>query len=105
MRKLAWRPRAQLDRESIAIYLGVESGNPQAALRAIKDIDETIGRIRELPEIGTPVHHDLLRNKNYRKAYASPYAIYYRFDSKTLTIYRVVHQRKEIDIYTLVDLD
>lgn len=105
MLKLNWRPRAQLDRESIAIYLGQECGNPQAAFRAIKNIDETIARIRELPEIGIPIRHDLLKNKDYRKIYANPYAIYYRFNAKSLTIYRVVHQRKEIDVYTLVDLE
>ena len=34
--QLEWKPRANLDRKSIAIYLGIECGNPKAALKAIE---------------------------------------------------------------------
>ena len=52
MLDLAWRPRAHLDRESIAIYLGVECGNPPTALTAVQRIDAAVERARALPEAG-----------------------------------------------------
>ncbi len=52
MLELAWRPRAHLDRESIAIYLGLECKNPQAALAAIQRIDAAIEHARSFPDAG-----------------------------------------------------
>ena len=52
MRELRWRPRAHLDRESIALYLGMECSAPQAALDAIRKIDAAIERVRALPDHG-----------------------------------------------------
>ena len=52
MLDLAWRPRAHLDRESIAIYLGVECGNLPAALAAVQRIDAAVERARALPHAG-----------------------------------------------------
>lgn len=102
MLDLEWRPRAHLDRESIAIYLGVERGNPQAAIDAMRSIDGAIDRVRRFPDSGghyTDVHLD----HEYRTALASPYRIFYRYNAKTLTVYRIMHQRQNIDTYSLVE--
>ena len=104
MLELAWRPRAHLDRESIAIYLGVECGNPHAALAAMEKIDRAITRARELPDAGGRHYAPLLEHAEYRTALANPYTIYYRFDESTLTVYRILHQHQNIDDYTLVEL-
>lgn len=103
MLKLAWRPRAQLDRESIALYLGYECGNPQAALNAMADIDAALERVRMLPDSGGRFSMDELRHREYRTVIAGRYIVFYRFDETTLTVYRVVHQRQNIDTYTLID--
>ncbi len=102
--ELEWRPRAALDRESIALFLGVECGNPQAALSAVQRINEAIDRIRLLPDSGGRVRFDSLANKEYRTVMANPYTVYYRFDENKVTIYRILHQRRSIDDYSLVDL-
>lgn len=104
MLEVTWRPRAQLDRESIALYLGFELGNPEAALFAMQSIDSVIGRLRRFPESGGRVLVSGLEHDDYRKAHANPYTIHYRFNEATLTIYRVVHQRQDFDAYSLVDL-
>ena len=101
---LAWRPRAHLDRESIAIYLGVECGNPPAALAAVQRIDAAVERARALPDAGGRFRMEGLDAKEYRTVHANPYTVYYRFDDTTLTVYRVLHQRQSIDTYALVDL-
>ena len=104
MLKLEYRPRAQLDKESIAIYLGQECGSPQAALSTIREIDKTIERVREFPDSGGHVRFDTLERFEYRTALAGKYTAYYRFDSAKLVIYRILHKRQNIDRYTLAEL-
>lgn len=104
MHELAWRPRAHLDRESIALYWGFERGNPDAALTVMKQIDAALERVRRFPESGRSASFDGLAHHDYRRVQAGPYFVYYRFDGKTLTVYRIVHQRQDFDVYTLVDL-
>ncbi|MDO4400092.1 MAG: type II toxin-antitoxin system RelE/ParE family toxin [Coriobacteriia bacterium] len=104
MRELKWRPRAHLDRESIAIYLGVECGDPQAALNAMRKIDRAIERIREVPDIGGFTRSPGKEGREYRTVIASPYTIYYRFTKDELAIYRILHQRQDIDAYTLLNV-
>lgn len=104
MLDLEWRPRARLDRESIAIYLGIEQQNPNVALAAIKRIDEGILFAREFPDAGGWLIRDELNNK-YRTVLTSPYTIYYRFNETTLTVYRILHQHQDLDTYALVNLE
>lgn len=105
MHEVEWRPRAQLDRESIAIYLGLECKNPQAALSTIRMIDDAIRQAQAFPDMGRhggledAAHHD------YRRVLAGMYAAYYRFDSKRIVIYRVLHRRKDIVDCSFADLD
>ena len=104
MLDLAWRPRAHLDRESIAIYLGVECGNLPAALAAVQRIDAAVERARALPHAGGSFRMEGLDAKEYRTVHANPYTVHYRFDDMTLAVYRVLHQRQNIDTHSLVDL-
>ena len=104
MLELVWRPRAHLDRESIALYLGVECGAPQAALDTIRAIDAAIERVRTFPDSGGFFRLDTLENKEYRTVPAGKYTAYCRFDDATLTVYRILHQRRDIDTFALVDL-
>ena len=105
MRELRWRPRAHLDRESIAIYLGVECNAPQAALKVIRRIDAAIQRVREFPDIGGFTRSPGRNGREYRTALVNPYTVYYRFDDEAVTIYRILHQRQNIDTYTFLDLE
>ena len=95
---------AHLDRESIAIYLGVERHAPQSALQVIKRIDSAIGRVRLFPDSGGRLRHDRLKHLDCRTALADPYIIIYRYNSETLTVYRILHQRQDIDTYAMIDL-
>ena len=67
MRELLWRPRAHLDRESIALYLGCECNNPKAARAAMGDIDKALDVARRFPEAGS-------------------YVVVYKYDAETLTV-------------------
>lgn len=105
MLELVWRPRAHLDRESIAIYLGVECQSPQAALNAIRKIDSAIERVRMLPDSGGFVRSEGPHGREYRTALAGSYTVYYRYDESTLTVYRILHQHRDMNAYTFLDLD
>ena len=103
MLDVVWRPRAHLDKESIALYLGYERQSPEAALAAIRSIDAAIERIRAFPDSGGRFVLDGLENREYRTTHANPYTIYYRVDEEKLIIYRILHQRRNIDTYELID--
>lgn len=104
MLTLEWRPRAHLDRESIAIYLGLERNDPQAALSTIKSIDAALENTCEFPDSGGHFRMGGISDKEYRTVHVNPYTVYYRYDHKTLTVYRILHQRQNIDTYALIDL-
>lgn len=100
---LQWRPRANLDRQSIAIYLGIECGQPQAALKAIQSIDAALEQVRRFPQLGRQFKHERLSHE-YRVVTAHPYNIYYRYSEQTVTVYRILHQRQNIGDYELVGM-
>lgn len=103
MLELAWRPRAHLDRESIALYLGYECQAPQSALNAMRSIDAAIERVRRFPDSGGRFAMEGLHAREYRTAQASLYTVCYRYDGATLTVYRILHHRQNIDTYALID--
>ena len=106
MLDLAWRPRAQLDRESIAIYLGLERGMPQAALDAIKGIDAALETVRTFPDAGGHFTDDHLEHEyrtrmleKWKRAFTSCPSGRWQTD----TVYRIMHQRQSIDTYSLIE--
>lgn len=102
---LVWRPRAHLDRESIALYLGIERHAPTSALNAIRKIDSALEHVCLFPDAGGRFRSERLAHKEYRTALAGPYIIFYRYNQETLTVYRILHQRQGMDTYAMVMLD
>lgn len=102
---LRWHPRAQLDKESIAIYLGVEKRSPQAALKMLQNIDETLERLCLLSDMGGYFACEKLSNKDYRTAVVKPYIVFCRYDAANLTVYRIIHERFNNNDYFLIDLE
>ena len=102
MREIAIRQRAQLDIESIYIYLALEAGAPRAAHETIDALYAAFERIADMPESGMRFASDDL-DREYRRTLVRNYWVYYTFDSTTLTIWRVFHTRQDIDTMTLVE--
>lgn len=103
MHEVEWRPRAQFDRESIAIYLGLECKNPQAALSTIQLIDDAIRQMQAFPSMSRRVVLEDTAHHDYRRVLAGMYAVYYRFDSRRIVVYRILHQRRDIADCSFVD--
>jgi len=58
-----------------------------------------------LPNVGGHFECDRLEGKRLRTAISKPYIILYRYTDTTLTVYRIIHERFNIDELTLIDLD
>lgn len=77
-----WSQRAELDIQSIVIFLAVECKNLQAARKAEEKILAAIDMLKEFPDMGGTLKDDSLK-RSYRTMLVHPYAIYYTYDEKT----------------------
>ena len=76
----------------------------EAVLDTIRNIDAAIDCARSFPDSEGRFQMEELRHTEYRTIHANPHTAYCRFDETTLTAYRMLHQKQEIDAYSLVDL-
>lgn len=102
MRKIAIRPRAQLDIESAYMYLAIECASPQAADDLITAFYDEIERLSDFPESGKRIENDAL-SRPYRRVLCQSYWMYYYYDKASITIFRVFHTSRDIDEYAITD--
>lgn len=100
-----YRPRAAYDLESIVIYLGEVQKVPKSARKVYDSIVESIDRLCETPELGRPFADERLSHQGYRSWLASPYRIFYSFNSENLIVWRIIHTRQDIDDFAFIDID
>ena len=103
MREIRYRPRATFDLESIVVYLGEVQKSPASAQRIYQSVQEAIALLGDMPTLGKPFSDDSLDRKNYRSYLAGSYRVFYTFGEESLTVWRVVHTRQDIDDYAFVD--
>ena len=83
--------------------MGVERSNPQAALRTINAIDAAIDMARRFPRTAAATTPMTTSSASTAERLAGSYIIIYRYDATTLTVYRIMHQRQNIDTYSLIE--
>lgn len=98
MRNIVYRPRAVVDLDGIMVYLAFELKSPQAAQAAWDMIRESVERIANVPTIGHAFEDDDLE-QGYRRILSGNYWIYYTFDEKDLTVWRIFHASRNDDAY------
>lgn len=103
MREVLIRPRAQLDIESIYIYIAYERKEPKAAQEVLDALYDAFDRAAELPGLGR-AFEDADLERSYRRMLVGCYWVYYTYDDESVTIWRIFHVRRDIDSYTIVDL-
>jgi plasmid stabilization system protein ParE len=103
MLEIEIRPRAQLDLESIYLYHAATLASPQRADETLDSLYASIERLGEFPALGGVFQSEELA-QTYRRMLSGRYWIYYTFDKRTLTIWRVFHTARDIDDFTLVEL-
>lgn len=102
MREIVLRQRAQLDLESIYIYLAFEQGMPKAAQGIVNELYTALERVADIPDSGMFVDSDELE-RAYRRILVKNYWVYYTYDEAELVVWRVFHTRQDIDTYTITD--
>lgn len=96
------RPRAQLDLESMYIHIAVVLASPKAADKQLDKLYEAFNRLAELPDLGRSMEDSML-SRPYRRFLCGSYWVFYTYDERTITIWRVFHTSQDIDDYTYVD--
>ena len=103
MRAPAFRPRAALDLESLVVYLGEVLRSPQAARDTYAAILDAVDRLCVMPTLGRPFFDDALEREGYRWHLVGHYRIFYTYSTETLTVWRILHTRQDLDGYALID--
>ena len=102
---LAWRPRAAYDIESAVVYTGEVLGMSKAAKRLYEEVEAALEKLRLFPEMGKPFSDSALTQSGYRSFLVKQYRVFHTYDDKTLTVWRVIHIRRDLDDYALVDFE
>lgn len=104
MMEIVFRPRAQLDIDSIAIYIGVVQSAPKASSALTERLLGRIDLLGQFPNMGSPcetkgtVHHD------YRILVVDNYRVFYRVTDEQVVVCRIIHARRDIDDYDILDI-
>lgn len=97
------RPRAQLDLESIYLHIAVGRSMAQAADDVLDEIYRTIDLVADFPDLGRPYSHEAL-DRGYRRILAGTFWIFYAREGDLIVVWRVLHTRRDIEDFTLMDL-
>lgn len=103
MREPAYRPRAALDLESMVIYVGEVCRNPQSARHIYESIMAAVRDLCAMPTMGRPFVGESLSRRSFRSWLVGNYRVLYTYDDETLTVWRVIHARQDIDDFALID--
>ena len=103
MREVRIRPRAQLDIESLFIHIAFELNDRKAAFDTVEAIYGALERIAEFPETGR-LFEDADLGRDYRRVLVRSYWAYFTCDEEAVTVWRIFHERRDIDNCTVVDL-
>jgi toxin ParE1/3/4 len=82
-------PAAFSDLDEIFDYILTE--NPEAAVRTLENIMQSLGRLKNHPYSCPPLIGHSLNRFNFRMLVVSPYIAFYRVIDNEVLIYRVLH--------------
>lgn len=100
-RHIQYRQRAALDLESIIVYIGETCAAPKAAKQLYESITEALDNLRAMPTLGRVFQDDNLECGPYRSWLVGNYRIFYTYDEKRLTVWRIIHTRQDITDATI----
>ncbi len=103
MRTPELRPRAAYDIESIVTYISMILASPRAAEAWYGEFRQKVELLCAQPETGRIFEDDRLHMKECRTTLVGNYRLFYTSNAATLTIWRVLHIKQDIDQYALID--
>ena len=87
-------PQAHADMREISDYLSRELHNPGAALQLIRRFQKAASRLRDFPEMGTPLPHEGMRVP-YRYLTCGNYLLFYHTINGIVHVDRVLYGRRD----------
>jgi plasmid stabilization system protein ParE len=95
MSKLYYSPAALRDLDDIWDYICEELGNPTAAVSTVNRIQDNIGKLRDFPEMGSPLSSIVLIETDYRFLVCGNYLSFYRIRGEGVYIDRILYGRRD----------
>src|SRR5258706_14221747 len=86
-------PVAEEDLENIIDYISEDS--IAGAGKVLSKIENTINKLLDFPLMGKPFKEVKLPYKGYRYVISDDYLIFYKIESDSVNIYRIVHGARE----------
>ena len=96
MNVLRINPEAKRDLIDIRAYIAEELKNPDAAERTVREIITSIRRLPEQPLMGPSLDAIIEIDTDYRYLLSGSYYIFYKYDGKAISVYRVIYMRRDI---------
>ena len=91
--EIRYLPAAEKDLTNILEY--IKKDNPSAALKLINEIDETISRLEEFPNMGVIPKDLRLKSLNYRMLIVGNYLVFYTATNNVVEIRRILHGKRK----------
>ena len=78
-------------------YIANDSGDIDAALTCLTEIEESMMRLRAFPESGSAPRYSLLKKQGYRVLIVNRYLVFHKVDNaqKRVIFYAIVVARRE----------
>ncbi|NLV22626.1 MAG: type II toxin-antitoxin system RelE/ParE family toxin [Syntrophomonadaceae bacterium] len=94
MNKLLYSPEAINDLDEIWTYINNEPQNPAAAQKIVSDILDTIEKLQDFAELGSPLSSITEFKSDYRFLVYGKYIVFYRVMGLDVHIDRVLYGRR-----------
>lgn len=92
--EIEYSPESIDDLQEIEEYISIELDNIQSAERIVDNIVDKIDRLSDLPEIDAPVSKRVNFETDYRYLVCGDYNIFYRIETDTVKIVRVLNSKR-----------
>lgn len=92
--EIEYSPESIDDLQEIEEYISIELDNIQSAERIVDNIVDKIDRLSDLPEIGAPLSSRVNFETDYRYLVCGNYNIFYRIETDTVKIVRVLNSKR-----------
>jgi toxin ParE1/3/4 len=92
---IEYLPIAEKDLTEIIEYVQLDS--PQSALNLLDEIDNTISKLEDFPNIGKIPKDARLQYLNYRILIVSSYLVFYVVKDNIVEIRRILHGKRKYD--------
>lgn len=90
--KVNYLPISVKDLEELIEYIKIDS--PSAALNMLNKIDESISKLKDLPEIGIIPKDERLRRLGYRILVIGNYLVFYVIKENIIEVRRILHGKR-----------